>query len=723
MRKKKMNQPLSKGVARVPVIMQLEMLECGAACFAMIMGYYGKWITLEQARIDCGVSRDGSSAKNIMRAAKGYGMEVHAYKLEPEALFKEGPFPCMIHWGFNHFVVLDGFHGNKAVLNDPARGRIVVSWEEFDREFTGVCMTMAPGPDFVPEGARKNVWKYAGERIKGTGSSTIFVALTTVIIAFLGILQPIFNQIFLDRLLTGTNKDWLFGFLVVLGVYSGVLVLMSWINAIYGLKIQGKISAVGNSSYLWKILRLPMQFFDQRLPGDLVERQSTNASIAGDLVNTFGPLVINSWMMVFYLVLMLRRSLFLTLIGVGSLAINLLVSGWITQRRVNIQRVQMRDQSKFSSAVVTGIDMIETIKASGVEKGYFARLSGYQASVNEGETRFAKFNQWLEIIPRLCGALANIAVLGYGMDLVINGEMTLGMIMAFQGFLNAFTAPATSMVSAGQSLQEMLTQMERVDDVMNYENDAWFQEREIIDRQEKLSGQIELKNVTFGYSRFAAPVIENFSMKVKAGEKIAIVGASGCGKSTLVKLLTGLSKAWSGEILFDGIEISKMDRDIFTASVSVVDQEVILFDDTIANNISMWDDTMEDGDIIAAAKDAQIHEDIRKAGGYQNKIQEEGRDLSGGQRQRLEIARALAKNPSICILDEATSALDAKTEYDVVNAISKRGITCIVVAHRLSTIRDCDEIIVLDQGQIVESGTHDELMKLDGFYKLLITND
>ena len=723
MRKKKMNQPLSKGVARVPVIMQLEMLECGAACFAMIMGYYGKWITLEQARVDCGVSRDGSSAKNIMRAARGYGMEVHAYKLEPEALLKEGPFPCMIHWGFNHFVVLDGFHGNKAVLNDPARGRLVVSWEEFDREFTGVCMTMAPGPDFVPEGARKNVWKYAGERIKGTGSSTIFVALTTVIIAFLGILQPIFNQIFLDRLLTGTNKDWLFGFLVVLGVYSGVLVLMSWINAIYGLKIQGKISAVGNSSYLWKILRLPMQFFDQRLPGDLVERQSTNASIAGDLVNTFGPLVINSWMMVFYLVLMLRRSLFLTLIGVGSLAINLLVSGWISQRRVNIQRVQMRDQSKFSSAVVTGIDMIETIKASGVEKGYFARLSGYQASVNEGETRFAKFNQWLEIIPRLCGALANLAVLGYGMDLVLNGEMTLGMIMAFQGFLNAFTAPATSMVSAGQSLQEMLTQMERVDDVMNYENDAWFQEREIIDRQEKLSGQIELKNVTFGYSRFAAPVIENFSMKVNAGEKIAIVGASGCGKSTLVKLLTGLSNAWSGEILFDGIEISKMDRDIFTASVSVVDQEVILFDDTIANNISMWDDTMEDGDIITAAKDAQIHEDIRKAGGYQNKIQEEGRDLSGGQRQRLEIARALAKNPSICILDEATSALDAKTEYEVVNAISKRGITCIVVAHRLSTIRDCDEIIVLDQGQIVESGTHEELMKLDGFYKLLITSD
>lgn len=723
MKKKKMNQPLTKGVARVPVIMQLEMLECGAACLAMIMGYYGKWITLEQARVDCGVSRDGSSAKNIMRAAKGYGLKVHAYKLEPEALLKEGPFPCMIHWGFNHFVVLDGFRGNKAVINDPARGRILVSWEEFDREFTGVCMTMAPGPAFVPEGARKNVWKYTAERIKGTGSATIFVALTTVIIAFLGILQPIFNQVFLDRLLTGKNEDWLFGFLVTLGTYSGILVLMSWINAIYGLKIQGKISAVGNSSYLWKILRLPMQFFDQRLPGDLVERQSTNASIAGDLVNTFGPLVINSWMMVFYLVLMLRRSLFLTLIGVGSLAINLLVSGWITQRRVNIQRVQMHDQSKFASAVVTGIDMIETIKASGVEKGYFARLSGYQASVNEGETRFAKLNQWLEIILRLCSALANLAVLGYGMDLVLNGEMTIGMIMAFQGFLNAFTAPATSMVSAGQSLQEMLTQMERVDDVMNYENDPWFSDREIVEGRGKLSGQIELKNVSFGYSRFAAPVIENFSMKVNPGEKIALVGASGCGKSTLVRLLTGLSRAWSGEVLYDGIELSNMDRDIFTASVAVIDQEVILFDDTVANNISMWDETMEDADIMAAAKDAQIHEDIRRAGGYQDRILEEGRDLSGGQRQRLEIARALAKNPSICILDEATSALDAKTEYDVVNAISKRGITCIVVAHRLSTIRDCDKILVLDGGQVVEQGNHEELMELNGIYKMLISSE
>lgn len=720
---KKIKKPLTKGVAKVPVIMQLEMLECGAASLAMVMGYYEKWISLEKARVDCGVSRDGSSAKNIVQAAKSYGMEVHGYQLEPEDLLDEGPFPCIIHWGFNHFVVLDGFKGKKAVLNDPARGRVVVSWDEFDKNFTGVCITIEPKEDFKPEGKKKSVWDYTKQRMKGTGVAVAFVAMTTSIIALLGVIQPAFNGVFLDRLLSGKNPDWLYPFIIAMSIFSAVIIIMTWISTVYSLKIQGKMSAVGSSSYLWKILRLPMQFFEQRMPGDLAERQSVNASIAGTLVNTFAPLAINTVMMIFYLIVMLRYSVLLTLIGVSAIFINMFVSAFVTGKRVNIQRVQMRDQSKLSSSMLAGINMIETIKASGAEKGYFGRIAGYQASVNSGSVKYAKLNQWIGMIPSLCTSLANIVVLCFGVKLVLDGKFTLGMVMTFQGFLSSFTTPATSLISASQSMQEMITQMERVEDVMSYENDPWFDERKKNEKSEKLSGHIKMTDVTFGYSRLGEPLIKNFSMEVKPGQKIAFVGASGCGKSTLAKLLSGLCQPWSGSIEFDGVKLSDIDRDVFAGSVAVVDQDIILFDDSIGDNIKMWDSTIEDFEVIMAARDAQILDDVMTKGGFHHKILEGGRDMSGGQRQRLEIARALAQDPTICILDEATSALDAKTEHDVVQAITNRGITCIVIAHRLSTIRDCDEIVVLDHGEVIERGTHEELIKLDGAYTKLVTSE
>ncbi len=723
MHTRKIKQPIVKGVARVPVIMQLEMLECGAACLAMIMGYYEKWITLEQARVDCGVSRDGSSARNIVQAARSYGMEVKAYRMEPESLLEEGPFPCIIHWGFNHFVVLDGFKKKKAILNDPARGRVIVPWEEFDREFTGICLTFEPGENFKPSGEKKSVWTYIKERMVGTGQAVAFVVMTTTIIALLGVIQPVFSRIFLDRLLTGKNSNWLWPFIIALSVFSGVIILMTWINTIYSLKIQGKMSAVGSSSYLWKILRLPMQFFEQRLPGDLSDRQAANASIAGTLVNTFGPLAINTVMMIFYLIVMLRYNVFLTLIGVSAIFVNMFVSAIITGKRINIQRVQMRDQSKLTSSMLAGISMIETIKASGAEKGYFGRVAGYQASVNAQQVKYTRLNQWLGMVPNICTSLANIAVLGYGVMLVLDGRFTLGMVMAFQGFLSSFTTPAASLISAGQSMQEMITQMERVDDVMSYKNDHWFTDREKTGKIEKLTGHIKMTDVTFGYSRLAEPLIKDFSMEIKPGQKIAFVGRSGCGKSTLAKLISGLCTQWSGKIEFDGRAIDEIDRDVFVGSLSVVDQDIVLFDDTIAENIRMWDSTIEDFEVLLAAKDAQIYDDIMKDGGFQKKILEGGRNMSGGQRQRIEIARALAQDPTICILDEATSALDAKTEHDVVQAISNRGITCIVVAHRLSTIRDCDEIIVLDGGRVIERGNHESLMALGGAYSKLVTNE
>ena len=723
---KKIRQPVTNGAAKVPVVMQMEALECGAACLAMILAYYGKWIPLEQVRLDCGVSRDGSNARNILRAARSYGLSAKGYRYEPEALKKEGKFPCIIHWNFNHFVVLNGFRGNKAVLNDPAKGTYTVPMSTFDDSFTGICLLFEPTEDFVPKGKPQSMLGFARKRLVGAGSAVAFVMLTAVISSLLGIITPAFSRIFLDRLLTGKNPEWLVPFTVALAGISVVQFIVAWIQAVYSLRINGKLAMVGSTTFLWKVLRMPMEFFSQRMAGDIQGRQESNAMIAGNLVNIFAPLALDAGMMVFYLVVMLRYSVPLTLIGLTSVLANVLLSRVISKKRINITRVQMRDAGKLASTTVAGIEMIETIKASGAENGFFEKWAGYQASVNTNRVRFQRMNQLLGLLPALVSSLCNTAVLMVGVFLAMQGELTVGMIMAFQGFLAAFVAPASTMISAGQTLQEMRTDMERIDDVMKYPSDVVFAEHAEGEPKEydKLSGNIEIKNITFGYSRLAEPLIKDFSMTLKAGSRVAFVGSSGCGKSTISKLISGLYRPWSGEILFDGKPISAIDRSVFTGSLAVVDQDIILFEDTIANNIKMWDNSIEDFEMIMAARDAQLHEDImQREGGYNYRLTEGGKDFSGGQRQRMEIARVLAQDPTIIILDEATSALDAKTEYDVVKSIKDRGITCIVVAHRLSTIRDCDEIIVMDQGCVIERGTHEELMRHGGAYTQLVTNE
>ncbi len=722
----KIKSPITKGVAKVPVVMQMEALECGAASLAMILAYYGKWIPLEQVRLDCGVSRDGSNARNILHAARSYGLSAKGYRYEPEVLKKDGRFPCIIHWNFNHFVVLNGFRGNKAVLNDPAKGTYTVPMNTFDESFTGICLILEPNENFVPEGKPQSMLAYAKKRLVGAGAAIVFVILTAVITSLLGIITPAFSRIFLDRLLTGENPDWLMPFTFALAGISVVQLVVAWIQAVYSLRINGKLAMVGNTTFMWKVLRMPMEFFSQRMAGDIQSRQSSNAMIAGQLVNTFAPLALNVVMMSFYLIVMLRYSVILTLIGLASVLANLILSSIISKKRINITRVQMRDAGKLAGTTVAGIEMIETIKASGAENGFFEKWAGYQASVNTNMVRFQRMNQLLGLLPTLVSSLCDTAVLMTGVFLAMKGEFTVGMIMAFQGFLSSFISPATTLISAGQTLQEMRTDMERIEDVMKYPTDVTFENSDDSENIEydKLSGNIEIKNVTFGYSRLAEPLIKDFSMSLKSGSRVAFVGPSGCGKSTVSKLISGLYKPWSGEILFDGKPMSKIDRSVFTGSLAVVDQDIILFEDTIANNIKMWDNSIEDFEMIMAARDAQLHEDImQREGGYQYKLTEGGKDFSGGQRQRMEIARVLAQDPTIIILDEATSALDAKTEYDVVKSIKDRGITCIVVAHRLSTIRDCDEIIVMDQGNVVERGTHEELMKNGGAYTQLVSNE
>ncbi len=717
-------QPKKDGVAKVPVVIQLETVECGAACLTMVLGYYNKWIPLEKVRLDCGVSRDGSKAGNMLKAARNYGLIAKGYKCEPEDLKDGASFPCIIHWNFNHFVVLCGFKGGKAIINDPANGVCSVSMEEFDESFTGVCLMFEPGESFSPSGKPKSVLAFAKKRLANLKAPIIITILSSVIVTIFGIIDPVFERILYDRLLSGQNPQWFRPFIIALAILYLLKTFVNFILKYTTDRIDGKINTVGNLSYMWKILHLPMHFFSQRNAGDIAGRQDGNAVIADSLINVFAPLVINGVMMLFYLFVMIKYSWILTVVGVVTALLNIAVTQLVAKRRVNLSRVLLRDSSKLASVTVSGIQMIETIKASGAEDGFFEKWAGSFAAVNKNAVKLDKDYLFISMVPSILSEIADALILGLGIYLTMNGEFTLGSIAAFQGFFGYFMAPVDSFITAGETIQEMKASMERIDDVMEYPVDSNIAYTELEDSVTKLSGSIEIKNISFGYSPLDAPLIKDFSMSIKKGSSVAFVGSSGCGKSTLSKLISGMYSPWEGEILFDGKRVDQIDHNLFTASLAVVDQDITLFEDTISANIKMWDESIEDFEMILAAKDAQMHYDIiAKDGGYQHHLSEGGKDISGGQRQRLEIARVLAQEPNIVILDEATSALDTKTENDVVNAIKARGITTIVIAHRLSTIRDCDEIVVLDKGNVVERGTHEELMARGGLYSELVTSD
>ncbi len=718
-------RPKTKRVAKVPVIMQMETCECGAACLDMILAYYGRWVALEQVRLDCGVSRDGSNARNILRAGRNYGLEADGYQLTAEELRSEATFPCVIHWEYNHFVVLCGFKGNKACINDPAVGTINVPWQDFEKSYTGIVLLFDVSDSFERGGKRKSILEFASMRLQNAKSAIIFTVAVTVISYAFTVINPFISETFVDTILTSRNTEQSAGFLFLVFGLAIIQIVVSWFSAIYSLKISGKLAVGGSTSFMWKVLHLPMEFFSQRLSGDILMRQSTNESIAAVMVSTMAPLCLNTIMMLFYLVIMARMSIPMTILGVVTVMINLLVSRILSYHRINVTRGLMVDRGKLSTTALSGISMIETIKASGAENGFYENWLSIKADVDEKEVLLMRKDTYLGGIPAMVANLANYLILIAGVFLTMNNHFTIGMITAFQGILGNFMVPAQTLTNAGQSIIEMRTDMERVEDVMNYKSDEYASREDDMSHVfEKLSGNISMKNVSFGYSILDPPFIKDFNLELSQGKRVAIVGGSGCGKSTISKLLSGLYKPWSGEILFDGKTIDQIDRSSFTGSVAVVDQDIILFEDTIENNIKMWDESIENFEMILAARDAGIHDDIvRKPGGYQYKIAEGGSDLSGGQRQRLEIARVLAMDPSIIIMDEATSALDAKTEYEVVNAIKNRGITLVIIAHRLSTIRDCDEIIVLDAGSVVERGTHEELLGRGGYYSSLLAND
>ncbi len=718
---------MSGKVAKVPQVMQMEALECGAACLTMILAYYGKWVPLEQVRADCGVSRDGSKATNILKAARAYGLSAKGMTLSTEALRNKKAFPSIIFWNFNHFVVLRGFKGRYAYLNDPARGQVRVPIEEFDSSFTGIALIFERTEAFEEGGNRPDTIAYARKRLEGLGRAIAFVMAAAAIISISGILNTSLGQVFLDHVLTGDNPNWLVPLVLIMLGLALITGIVTALNAAYLLRAQGRIAVVSSSRFMRHLLHLPIGFYSQRMVGDLQQRQDANESISFQLVGQLAPVLINSVMLVLYLVIMLQYSVLLTAVGFATVVINGFLARYISNQRVNIARSGAMANGKLYGATVSGIEMIETIKASGAENGFFEKWAGYQAEVNDADVRVTKLNEYLGAIPVVLTDIANISVLVLGIWLIVEGAFTPGSLLAFTGFLTAFMTPVNQIIGLGQTIQELTTQMERVEDVMRYPVDV-PEEIEPFDEsaieREKLCGQVDLEGITFGYSPLEPPLIEDFDLHLEPGQWVALVGGSGCGKSTIGKLISGLYKPWSGEVRFDGTPISDVSLSVLRGSLAVVDQDIVMFEDSVSDNVKLWDQSIEDYEVIMACRDAGVHDLIlSREGGYSSRIMPGGRNFSGGQLQRFEIARALATDPTIIILDEATSALDAQTEADVIRHIRERDITCIVVAHRLSTIRECDEIVVLDDGKVVERGTHAELLAKDGAYAKLVRSD
>lgn len=705
----------------VPVVMQMEATECGAASLTMILAYYGRWMPLSQMRYECGVSRDGSSMKNIASAARNFGLVPHAYKIEPQDL-NELTLPCICHWEFNHFIVITGVSGDTVYINDPARGRLKMPISEFDRGMTGVVMAFDVGPDFVKGGHQDSVLSFAKQRLQGAGEAMAFTFITGLIMAACGIVMPILTQIFADDILSRRNPDWFKPFMCAFCGLIALQVILQLVVGIYQRAFNMKLAVIGNSKYLWHVLHLPMRFFTQRSAGDILMRMGSAQSIASSLVTQFAPMVTNVLLLVLYLYFMIAYSLPLTSIAILMVALNLLFVNLIARKQVDMSRVAQRNSAKLYSIQTASMGCIETIKAAGAEQAFLKRWAGFFATDYNARVEMHRTMAYYGTIPAILSTIGNTAVLAIGVYYILAGELTVGMLMAFQSYMGSFMSPVGQIIGTFSNLLTMRTDMERMEDVYRAEKDpAVVPHPEAKRMGGKLSGELELRHVSFGYNRLSEPLIKDFSLHLKPGQSVALVGGSGCGKSTLAKVIAGLQQPWSGELLYDGHRIEEISREVFTSSLAVIDQDITLFEGTVADNVKMWDGTMEDFAMILACHQAQIHEEIAsRQEAYGSRVVENGSNFSGGQRQRLEIATALVREPQILIMDEATSALDAVTEEKIMQTIRMMGITLVIVAHRLSTIRDCDEIIVMDKGEVVERGTHDELLAKDGYYKELV---
>jgi NHLM bacteriocin system ABC transporter peptidase/ATP-binding protein len=707
----------------------MEAVECGAAALAMVLGYYKRWVPPEELRVECGVSRDGSKASNVIKAARKYGLNAKGLKRDPAQL-RSLTLPFIVFWNFNHFVVVDGWRNKRVYLNDPSSGPRWVSEEEFDQSFTGVVLAFERGPEFKPGGTSPSIVNALVSRFRGAETALAFVVLAGLALVIPGLIVPVFTKVFIDEFLVRHMESWVRPLLLGMGITAIIRAALTWLQQYYLMRFRTSLALATGSRFFWHVLRLPVVFYSQRSPGEIGGRVAINDKVAGLLSGELANAFLSVVMVVFYAALMLFYDLVLTLVGVSIAVLNIIFLRAVARTRVDANRRLVADGGKLLGASMTGLRLIETLKASGIESDFFAKWAGYQTKVMNGQQNMGFMNVLLQAVPSFLAGLNGVLILGLGGLRVMDGYMTIGMLVAFQSLMQSFITPVNDLVSLGGKIQELHGDMNRLDDVQKYATDPQADTpaqqlsssaENIVLNRAKLQGYLELRNITFGYSRLEPPLMRDFSLKLKPGSRVALVGPSGCGKSTVSKLVMGLYEPWEGEILFDGVPRAQTPRAVLNNSATMVDQDIALFEGSIRDNLTMWDHTIPEATVVQAAKDAEIHRIIvARAGGYDASVQEMGNNFSGGQRQRLEIARALVVNPRIVVLDEATSALDPVTEVRIDENLRRRGCTCLIVAHRLSTIRDCDEIIVLERGEVVQRGTHDSLKDQEGLYARLI---
>ena len=711
---------------RTPTVIQMENAECGAACLSILLAYHGRFVPMEKLRVACGVSRDGSNALNLIKAAKEFGFDGQGTWQGLSEIY-EVKQPAILFWNYNHFVVLEGFSQDGVYLNDPAFGPRTVSYEEFDEAFTGIALHFHTTKSFKKGGAAQGLWCDLKERLTPVKSSLIFILIAGLCLLIPGLALPAFTRIFIDNILVSNILPWKQAFLGALGIGMLLAWVLSWTQQYFLNRLSAKLSIRFSSDFLWHILRLPVTFYYQRYSAEIATRMSFNNQVAQTITGTLATTTIDLVLVVFYGAVMLMYDVTVASIGILAGIMSLVVMRLIQRTRTDIYARLQKQQAQSSGYTIGAIQQVETIKATGTEADAFDNFVGYETNKINSLQAIGEKDAILAATPILFQGLAMAALLGIGGWRIMKGDLSVGTLIALQMLLLSFLQPVTRFVNFGQLMQFMKVNLMRLDDVLNNPIDRIYTKRKFEEREDKLlklDGYLEFKNVTFGYSPLAPPLIENLSIKIKPGQRIALVGPSGSGKSTISKLSTGLFQPWSGEIIYDGKPYEAHPAEVMHRSLASVDQEIFLFSGTVRDNITLWDSTVPDDMLIEAAEDASIHDDIlNRPNGYDMQLIEGGRNLSGGQRQRLEIARALLYSPSLLIMDEATSALDSRTEKIIMNRIRKRGCSAIMVAHRLSTIQDCDEIIVLERGKVVERGTHEELKKLGKVYNNLIESE